>query len=156
MRVSHVGTREAYPHALSFSLSHTLIDLATFLLDAGADVNTRDCDGHTPLMLACGYVDMCMHVHSVGMARLLLLRGADVHARNRLGWTVLHKVHHTLTCHVSYTHALLVLLTPVLTYTHPTPTQALAEEPDMPLALLLVLEWGSKVCIAWHTVISRS
>ena len=50
------------------------------LLDAGADIEAKDERGRTPLMFA-------RHIRVV---RLLLVRGASVHARDRLSMTVLH------------------------------------------------------------------
>jgi hypothetical protein len=52
------------------------------LLDLGADVEARDADGMTPLLLAAG-VEQSAHA----LARLLLERGADVNARTPDGRT---------------------------------------------------------------------
>jgi HEAT repeat protein len=51
-------------------------------LDKGVDVNTRDENGSTPLILAC------MNAQ-VGVVKLLLERGADVKAKNNDGYTAL-------------------------------------------------------------------
>ncbi len=48
--------------------------VAAALLDAGADVNAHTADGDTPLMLAA-------HAGDVARVRLLLARGADVNLR---------------------------------------------------------------------------
>jgi ankyrin repeat protein len=57
--------------------------LAQKLLEFGADVDARDSDGNTPLILASrnGRADMC---------RLLLSRGADPCAQNRRGDTPMY------------------------------------------------------------------
>lgn len=52
------------------------------LLNAGADLNTADEDGGTPLHVACTY-------GRVEIIHLLLERGADPEARNSLGYTPL-------------------------------------------------------------------
>jgi uncharacterized protein len=60
-------------------------ELATALLDRGADVDARSTNGlkNTPLHAAAagGYTDL---------VALLLQRGADVNARQEGGWTALH------------------------------------------------------------------
>ena len=48
------------------------------------DVDARDHDHSTPLHLAAQY-------SSVKAAQLLLEHGADIHARNKNGWTPLHE-----------------------------------------------------------------
>jgi ankyrin repeat protein len=52
------------------------------LIDAGADVNARDAEGNTPLILASFYA-------SPRCVSLLLEKGADVNAANRAGVTAL-------------------------------------------------------------------
>ena len=52
-------------------------------LDAGADVNMKDEDGHTPLHWACTY-------GNEEICRLLLEHGADPNARDDNGRTPLH------------------------------------------------------------------
>ncbi|MHC4777564.1 MAG: ankyrin repeat domain-containing protein [Planctomycetota bacterium] len=54
------------------------------LLDGGADVDSRDAEKQTPLMVAC-------EGGEVGLVRLLLERGADVNAREEDGETPLMK-----------------------------------------------------------------
>ena len=46
------------------------------LIDRGADVNYKDKNGNTPLMIASRY-------SSIETAKLLIDRGADVNARNK-------------------------------------------------------------------------
>ena len=58
------------------------IDAVRLLLDRGADVNARDGDGRTALMLAC-YSD----TYAADVVRLLIERGADVNARTPSGDT---------------------------------------------------------------------
>jgi ankyrin repeat protein len=52
------------------------------MIDAGADVNARDAEGNTPLILASFYA-------SPRCVSLLLEKGADVNAANRIGVTAL-------------------------------------------------------------------
>lgn len=71
-------------------LSDALVTMARFgdpdavrlLLDRGADVNARDGDGRTALMLAC-YSD----TYPIDVVRILIERGADVNARTPSGDT---------------------------------------------------------------------
>jgi ankyrin repeat protein len=57
-------------------------DVAKFLLDRGADVNSANRNGWTPLMGAASGGDK-------NLVRLLIDRGADVKARHAYGWTAL-------------------------------------------------------------------
>ncbi len=54
----------------------------TALLDKGADINVRDGDGRTPLIIAAAG-------NMVDVARVLLARGADVTLADRLDRTAL-------------------------------------------------------------------
>jgi ankyrin repeat protein len=58
-------------------LGDTVLPLVQALLDAGADVNLADKDGHTPLMWATERA-------GVKFVKLLLKRGANVHARTTM------------------------------------------------------------------------
>lgn len=70
--------------ALADVVIENYLEAARFLLDAGADINTRDRSGETPLIQAAnmGYRDM---------VALLLGRGADVNARDEVQETALFK-----------------------------------------------------------------
>src|SRR5262249_51060934 len=64
--------------------------------DAGVDVNARDADGNTPLLLAAIYA-------GPECVELLLKKGADVNAKNKLGATPLHR------CATNYEKAKLLI-----------------------------------------------
>lgn len=57
--------------------------MARWLLEHGADVNTPDGAGETPLMTAAGSAEP-------GLVELLLSQGADVAAQCKTGCTALH------------------------------------------------------------------
>lgn len=61
------------------------LDIACYLLDAGAKINLSEKYGSTPLMAACTQ-------GGLKMVRLLLSRGADPSLRDRYGWTALQGV----------------------------------------------------------------
>jgi len=58
-------------------------DMVSFLIECGADVNTQDNDGKTPLIAACD-------VETVDIVRLLLKHGSQVNLCDYTGWTALH------------------------------------------------------------------
>lgn len=60
------------------------VDNARKLLSAGADIETRDEQGATLLMLAC-------HSGNLAIAKALLEAGAQVNASDERGWTPLMK-----------------------------------------------------------------
>lgn len=70
--------------ALADVVIENYLEAARFLLDAGADINTRDMSGETPLMQAAG-------LGYRAMVALLLERGADVNARDGSQETSLFK-----------------------------------------------------------------
>src|SRR5262249_44257744 len=76
--------REAKPMAaeLVTAIRNADAQVARKLLDDGADVNARDADGNTPLMLASFYA-------SPECVQLLIEKGADVNAANKAGATAL-------------------------------------------------------------------
>jgi ankyrin repeat protein len=67
--------------ALHWAAENGLIDIASLLIDQGADADEPDHFGNTALHLALAYPDMI---------ELLLDSGADVNAKNALGNTPLH------------------------------------------------------------------
>jgi ankyrin repeat protein len=60
-----------------------IVEVATLLLDAGADVNAPDAASRTPLHMAVERGDALI-------VTLLLARKADATSRDRTGWTPLH------------------------------------------------------------------
>src|SRR5262249_33553096 len=76
--------REAKPMAaeLVTAIRNADAQVARKLLDNGADVNARDAEGNTPLILASFYA-------SPECVELLIEKGADVNAANKAGATAL-------------------------------------------------------------------
>ncbi|KAL8587340.1 hypothetical protein ACOMHN_045587 [Nucella lapillus] len=70
--------------ALHVAANRGLLRLTPALVDAGADINTKDKDGDTPLMAA-----LAGGCHEV--AHLLIKKGCDVLASNNDGQTASHK-----------------------------------------------------------------
>ncbi|MBI5430723.1 MAG: ankyrin repeat domain-containing protein [Nitrosomonadales bacterium] len=60
------------------------VSRAQQILAAGADANSRDSDGATPLMAAA-------HSGNLAMVRAFIAAGADVNASDERGWTALAK-----------------------------------------------------------------
>jgi ankyrin repeat protein len=101
--------------ALSYAVLHGKLDVAKLLIDFGADINKRNNDGSTPLMMAgflrgnprqisefllnrgadidavnkdgCTALMIAIHNYHFPKAELLVERGADIRIRNRLGKT---------------------------------------------------------------------
>ncbi|CAI8018881.1 Ankyrin repeat domain-containing protein 54 [Geodia barretti] len=67
----------------TYILISTLFNTVKVLVSYGASVNQRDCNGNTPLHLAC-----C--THHVGVVTALLKSGTDVNATDTKGVTPLH------------------------------------------------------------------
>jgi ankyrin repeat protein len=65
---------------LHLAVLHKHTDVVTFLVDHGADVNSRTSDGITPLHEAAQIGDL-------DLVKLLLSRGANVRAVDSTGWT---------------------------------------------------------------------
>lgn len=69
-----------------FCESDKYFETLELLFDIGFDVNTRDNDGLTFLMIACLCKD---HEHGYKMAKILLERNADTTPKDRNGYTAL-------------------------------------------------------------------
>ena len=71
------------PLMFALKKGHTVV--AKILLDAGADVNSRDKLGLTPLLIACGKTT---HGYQA-LAAALIKKGAQINVRDSLGFTPL-------------------------------------------------------------------
>ncbi|MDO8932392.1 MAG: ankyrin repeat domain-containing protein [Rhodocyclaceae bacterium] len=71
------------PLMFALKKGHTVV--AKILLDAGADVNTRDRLGLTPLLVACGKTARGYNI----IAETLIKKGAPINVRDSLGFTPL-------------------------------------------------------------------
>ena len=60
-----------------------IMEIATILMNAGADINNKDEHGNTPLFLAAA--------GSLEILEWFIKKGADVHLRNATGQTALHQ-----------------------------------------------------------------
>jgi ankyrin repeat protein len=69
-------------HAAPRYYNDTGAEFVKVLIEAGADVNTADAEGRTPLMLASGWYD-------AWVIRSLLAAGASINAKDRKGQTAL-------------------------------------------------------------------
>ena len=60
------------------------IELMRKALESGANIDVRDSEGRTPLMLACEN-----SINQI-VAIFLIEKGADIHLKDNDGWTPLH------------------------------------------------------------------
>lgn len=78
------GSRKETP--LAVAVDSLMVDLVDFMLKNGSNPNSFDRDQRTPLHVACSIVvpsdDGTVADSSQAIARLLLLRGANFHARD--------------------------------------------------------------------------
>lgn len=83
---------------LHYAAEHGLVDVATWLLNHGADPNIRDNHGQTPLYIAIDSEADTARQHFVAtgeqgissaMTELLLIRGADPNTRRNNGKSLL-------------------------------------------------------------------
>jgi ankyrin repeat protein len=70
---------------LHIAVSNNQVEVARYLLDIGASVDSLDKENKTPLMIASS-----QYYPSMAMMRLLVNRGADVNRQDRNGNTALH------------------------------------------------------------------
>jgi ankyrin repeat protein len=68
--------------ALRWSIKHKLMDYFKKSIDRGADINSVDKIGHTPLMLASFF-------NNIEVVKLIVENGADVNIKDLNGWTAL-------------------------------------------------------------------
>ncbi|CAG7929063.1 unnamed protein product [Penicillium olsonii] len=80
-----IDPAECYKTPLLFAAGEEQLDMLTFLIERGADLNTRDEHGHTALMSAA------MTAKSE-VVELLVRNGADVHMHNSKGLTALDMI----------------------------------------------------------------
>ena len=78
------GTSGSGGDTLSRPIRYNNVYKVRSALNSGTSVNQRDSSGNTLLHLACYYRG------STDVARLLIRRGANVHAVNNTGYTPLH------------------------------------------------------------------
>jgi len=80
--VEHMNENELTSHLISWCRHNKLLEVE-YAISHGADINTVDSAGNTPLMVCCqnGNIDVC---------KLLLKYSANVHSTNFKGNTVLH------------------------------------------------------------------
>ena len=70
------------PTELIDAIQQDNTELIPGLIEGGADINTKDKYGRTPLLLATQY-------NNTEIVQLLIEKGADVNAKNKYGWTPL-------------------------------------------------------------------
>ena len=79
-------------------------DRAAVLIERGADVNAKNEDGNTALLLACGY-GIHRDEARTEMVELLIEKGADIEAKDRNGRTPL-----MIACQQGYTNVAKLLI----------------------------------------------
>jgi len=91
-RVKELLALEFDPNTKPTKMSGAVLEIATslgnieitkLLIEAGADVNETDCEGGSPLMVACHYNK------NVEIVKMLLSAGADINAVTKDGETAL-------------------------------------------------------------------
>jgi N-acyl-D-amino-acid deacylase len=80
----HKPVAKSLPTALAEAIRDGDLKAVRAQFDAGVDVNARDADDNTPLLLAAVYA-------GTECVDLLIRQGADVNAKNKLGTTPLHR-----------------------------------------------------------------
>ena len=73
------------PSALMIAANHNRLEMAKMLIDKGANVNSKDKNGSTALMLATSYDSGS----NAELIKLLLSKGADANVANKEGSTAL-------------------------------------------------------------------
>jgi len=68
---------------LHYAVRKENVEMAKFLVEAGADIHARNKQGETPLHYA-------VRKENVEMAKFLVEAGSNIHARNKQGETPLH------------------------------------------------------------------
>lgn len=84
------GKNEAGDSVLMRVVNSDSIDCVRALLDAGADLKAVNDNRQTVLMHAARTDFRADPVARVALLKLLIVRGADIHARDKMGWTALH------------------------------------------------------------------
>ena len=79
---------------LMWAIKNYKIDIAKYLIKAGADVNAKDKKGNTPLHYVS--IDYDRYNKQIGLAEALIEAGANVNAKDVKGNTPLHYVENVL------------------------------------------------------------
>jgi ankyrin repeat protein len=74
---------EALKFLLNLAITNNQKELIEMLIAKGANVNTKDKKGSTPLHLAVKHNQM-------ELAKMLIAKGADVNAKDNWNWTLVH------------------------------------------------------------------
>ena len=77
----YIESANCYP--IHYAIKSKNIQLATNLINKGIDIDVKNKQGDTPLMLA-------VSIRSLDLINLLLDNGADINAQNNKGWSALH------------------------------------------------------------------